>query len=101
MQTPQAGAALSRPEFDMERRKREAVAGAIAAIQALRNGEQHERISTMVDRTTERLQRHHAELTSKRPTLPRIIVTEPVVREKWYGDYTDRRQGAGGADRQE
>ncbi|WP_333896637.1 hypothetical protein [Mixta calida] len=101
MQSPRNGAALPRPEFDMERRKREAVAGAIAAIQALRNGEQHERISTMIDRTTERLQRHHADLTSQRPTLPRIIVTEPVVREKWYGDYTDRRQGAGGADRQE
>ena len=101
MQSPRNGAALPRPEQNMERRKREVIAGAIAAIHALRNGEPHERIKSTVDRTTERLQRHHADLTSQRPTLPRIIVTEPVVREKWYGDYTDRRQGAGGADRQE
>lgn len=100
MQTPQAGAALSRLK-DMERRRQEVLAGAIGAIQAMRQGEPHERIKSTVDRTTERLQRHHAELTSQRPALPRIIVTEPVVREKWYGDYIDRRKGMGGADRQE
>lgn len=100
MQSPrEQGAALPRPEFEMERRKREAVAGAIAAIQALRNGEQHERISTMVDRTTERLQRHHAELTAQRPPLPQIVVTPR--QEDAYLDYRDRRHGHLGAVRQE
>ena len=100
MQTPQAGAALSRLK-DMERRRQEVFAGAIGAIQALRQGEQHERIKSTVDRHTERLQRHHAEQTAKRPILPCITVTPYQETHEWYGDYTARRKGAGGADRQE
>lgn len=100
MQSPrEQGAALPRPEQDMERRKREAAAGAIAAMQALRNGEQHERISTMVDRTAARLQRHHAEQTAQRPPLPLIVVTPRQDDAKW--DYSDRRHGFLGAARQE
>ena len=64
-------------------------------------GEPHERIKSTVDRHTERLQRHHAEQTAKRPILPCITVTPYQETHEWYGDYTDRRQGAGGADRQE
>ncbi len=101
MQLPRNGVALPRPEQDMERRKREAVAGAIAAMQALRNGEQHERIKSTVDRHTGRLQRHHAEETAKRPILPSITVTPYQETHEWYGDYIDRRKGAGGAERQE
>ncbi len=102
MQSPrEPGAALPRPEQDMGRRKREAAAGAIAAMQALRNGEPHERIKSTVDRHAERLQRYHAELTAQHPILPQIIVTPYQETPEWYGDYTDRRKGAGGADRQE
>lgn len=100
MQSPQAGAALSRLK-DMERRRQEVLAGAIGAIQAMRQGEPHERIKSTVDRHTERLQRHHAEETAKRPILPSITVTPYQETHEWYGDYTDRRKGAGGADRQE
>ena len=99
MQLPRNGAALPRPEQDMERRKREAVAGAIAAIQALRQGKPHGRIKSTVDRTTERLQRHHAELTAQRPALPQIVVTPHQEEAKW--DYSDRRHGFLGAVRQE
>ena len=100
MQSPQAGAALSRLK-DMERRRQEVLAGAIGAIQAMRQGELHERIKSTVDRHTERLQRHHAEETAKRPILPSITVTPYQEAHEWYGDYIDRRKGAGGADRQE
>lgn len=100
MQTPQAGAALSRLK-DMERRRQEVLAGAIGAIQAMRQGEPHERIKSTVDRHTERLQRHHAEETAKRPILPSITVTPYQETHEWYGDYIDRRKGMGGADRQE
>ncbi|WP_313752440.1 hypothetical protein [Mixta calida] len=98
MQTPQAGAALSRLK-DMERRRQEVLAGAIGAIQALRQGEQHERIKSTVDRHTARLQRHHAEQTAQHPPLPQIVVTPRQDDAKW--DYSDRRHGFLGAARQE
>lgn len=98
MQTPQAGAALSRLK-DMERRRQEVLAGAIGAIQAMRQGEPHERIKSTVDRHAERLQRHHAEQTAQRPPLPQIVVTPRQDDAKW--DYSDRRYGFLGAARQE
>jgi len=98
MQTPQAGAELSRLK-DMERRRQEVLAGAIGAIQAMRQGEPHERIKSTVDRHAERLQRHHAEQTAQRPPLPQIVVTPRQDDAKW--DYSDRRHGFLGAARQE
>lgn len=98
MQSPQAGAASSRLN-DTNRRRQEVLAGAIEAIQALRQGKPHGRIKSTVDRTTERLQRHHAELTAQRPALPQIVVTPHQEEAKW--DYSDRRYGFLGAARQE
>ncbi|MDU5828524.1 MAG: hypothetical protein E6Z60_16615 [Mixta calida] len=98
MQSPQAGAELSRLK-DMERRRQEVLAGVIGAIQAMRQGEQHERIKSTVDRHAERLQRHHAEQTAQRPPLPQIVVTPRQDDAKW--DYSDRRYGFLGAARQE
>lgn len=98
MQSPQAGAELSRLK-DMERRRQEVLAGVIGAIQAMRQGEQHERIKSTVDRHAERLQRHHAEQTAQRPPLPQIVVTPRQDDARW--DYSDRRYGFLGAARQE
>lgn len=100
MQTPQEyGAELSRLKEVQKQNFERALAGAVGAIQALKKGEQHEKICSTVDRTTQRYRREHCYQTSIRPELPRIVVTKPV--SDTFGDYHNRIHGAGWSEKQE
>lgn len=85
---------------DKERLMESIAWGAGAAWLALKAGESHPRIitKTVAQRKVELNTHRMASEAAHYPKQPQIIVTKPV---ETYLDYTDRRHGAGGAERQE
>lgn len=87
---------------EMDRRKREVLRGAVAAMAAAAAGADHPQRLTPERRYQSylaELQRREHFVIAKSPALPKIIVTRPIL-ERW-GDFKDTRRGRFGAVLQE
>ena len=94
-------ARLQSADSEIKRRQKEVLEGVMAALSASKEGKDHPRLLTPERRASlyiKRLEFIWNDAASRRPLLPVIIVTKPMVERL---DYTTLRHGRFGAVRQE
>lgn len=95
---PAHSSRINGADEEIKRRKQEVLNGVLAALAAQQEGNDHPQLLTpqrREDAYLAELKRREHEEMAKRPPLPQIIVTQPVV-EVW-GDFRDTRRGRYGA----
>jgi len=98
---PHQRVASLRPESERERQQEAIAADCLAAWQAAKDGEQHNRHFSLVQSRGRAETARMAGEAAHYPELPQIIVTQPIDAEASYHDYFTCRYGLGGAEKQE